>query len=912
MFNYEKQKKKTQQDAREDKNSFGRRGERQSRVEFRPRISPQLIPILKKIGVPEKTPFVPDPFQVEALAKLKVSDVIVSAPTGSGKTYIAVEAMAEVLAKGGRVWYASPLKALSNSKFIEFSDRFGPEKVGLLTGDHKFNLDAPLIVGTTEILRNQLYDAMSQGANLSADMVVMDEAHYLGDPDRGVVWEEVLIYISPRVRLLLLSATASNARELAEWLTRIRGQKAEAVIAHQRPVPLHPLFLFPEGELVSLTKGRTLNPQVRQYVERNPPGRRQGGQVQTPFGRILGVLEEADLLPAIFFLKSRSDCDLALQRCYHSAGYQDPESRRRLEERVEELLERYPLLKSHHHLKYLLGPGVAAHHAGHMPHWKLVVEHLMQEGLLKAIFSTSTVAAGVNFPARTVVICQSDRFNGREFTDLTATELLQMTGRAGRRGMDQIGFALVVPGPFQNPELVHALFKAPPDPVVSQIQVNFSMILNLLLSYQPDQIKTLLELSLASFQQGRSTAGDESVHFFEELGQLTVKGSCGSAEEALSLAERNQSLQREERGLRRLRPRLAREGALRAGMTPGRLFEASSGLVYCLISALEKRGREGVMAAKVKEDLGLRKGAVRQKWIPLSRVTRLLNFKLDIGPEKKPREIIDLIRAAAEREYETLDPASLAAEDPRVADLDSRLARIGSDLAASPCQDCPILWECQSDRDGEIPYVMEMIRDLEERSRSAGRVLWSNFVRRLEVLKSEGFVTAEGELTEDGRWASRLRLDHPLIFAEGIRAKAWPEDDPALLAALVAPYVVDKDREGDAEPQSLKAWPGLADAWLKLEDATSPIIQRLRLSGFETPILKLRPALAIYAWATLGLWDEAVRLYGLDPGDMAMLVFRTADNLRQMAGLAEFQPRLAPTAKAAVDLIMKEPVITPL
>ncbi len=870
-----------------------------------------MIPILKKIGVPEQTPFVPDPFQVEAIEKLRDADVIVSAPTGSGKTYIAVEAMAEVLAKGGRVWYASPLKALSNSKFIEFSDKFGPDQVGLLTGDHKVNYDAPIIVGTTEILRNQLYDAMSRGGNLAADMVIMDEAHYLGDPDRGVVWEEVLIYISPRVRLLLLSATASNVRELAEWLTRIRGSRAEAIIAHKRPVPLHPLFLFPEGELASLSKGGALNPKVRNFIEQNPYQRR-GGPVQVPVGRILRVLEEADLLPAIFFLKSRSDCDLALQRCYHSAGRQDQLDRIRLESRLEELLDRYPFLKSHKHLKYILGPGVAAHHAGHMPHWKMVVEHLMQEGLLKAIFATSTVAAGVNFPARTVVICQSDRFNGREFSDLTATELLQMTGRAGRRGMDRIGFALVIPGPFQKPDLIHSLFKAPPDPVISQIHINFSMVLNLLLSNDPDQIKTLLELSLASFQQGRSAGGDELTELFDDLGDLVAEGACGSAEKSLDLAEKNQYLHREERSLRRIRPRLVRESFLKAGLVPGRLFETSSGQVYCMLSAVEKRGRDGMNAAKVREDLGLKKGAVRLKWMPLSRAARLLNARLDLDPDKKPKEIAQLIRQAANREYETLDPADLMADDSRLRALDSRLDQVVSELAVLPCLDCPIIWACQLDREGDIPYLMDMIRSMEERNRSAGRILWSNFMRRLEFLKFEGFVTQDGELTEDGRWTSRLRLDHPLIFAAGIRADAWPEDNPALLAALVAPYVVDKDREGDGEPQSLRAWPGLSEAWLKLEKATTPMIKSLLAAGFETPLIRIRPALAIYSWATLGLWDDAVRIYGLDPGDMAMLVFRTADNLRQMAGLSESHPKLAPAAKAAVDLIMKEPVITPL
>ena len=222
--------------------------------------------------------------------------------------------MSQILSQGGKAWYASPLKALSNSKYLEFSQEFGENRVGLLTGDHKVNPDAPVIVGTTEILRNQLYDAMSQGLNFDANLVIMDEAHYLGDPDRGVVWEEVAIYLPPRVRLLLLSATVANADELGEWLAHIRKEKVSTVITHERPVPLFPTFLFPDGLLVPLSKGRRLSPQVRQFMDQNSYRKHRFNKSQTPIGRILAVLNEANLLPAIFFLKSRSDCDAALNQ----------------------------------------------------------------------------------------------------------------------------------------------------------------------------------------------------------------------------------------------------------------------------------------------------------------------------------------------------------------------------------------------------------------------------------------------------------------------------------------------------------------------------------------------------------------------------------------------------------------------
>ncbi|MDR2725154.1 MAG: DEAD/DEAH box helicase, partial [Candidatus Adiutrix sp.] len=407
------------------------------------------------MGVPEPGPFTPDEFQTTAVSLATTEDVIVSAPTGSGKTWIAEQTISQRLAAGGRAWYASPLKALSNAKFLEFGRVFGEARVGLLTGDHKVNPEAPLIIGTTEILRNQLYDAMSTGRDLAVDLVVLDEAHYLGDRERGVVWEEVLIYLPARVRLLLLSATVANAEELAAWLARNRGRPARVVTGGERPVPLAGLALWPSGEMTTLAEAARRDDRRRRPSSFHP---------RTPNARIMRALAEADLLPAIFFLKSRLDCDAAAGR----GGSPPQETPARLKARnrlVDEFLDKYPFLADHPHLGAVRRGAVAAHHAGHLPHYKMLVEELMSRGCLDAIFATSTVSAGVNFPARTVVIRQSDRFDGQGFSDFSATEFTQMTGRAGRRGRDHIGFVLAVPGPHLNLGLLAGLMNAPPDPV---------------------------------------------------------------------------------------------------------------------------------------------------------------------------------------------------------------------------------------------------------------------------------------------------------------------------------------------------------------------------------------------------------------------------------------------------------------
>ena len=242
------------------------------------RIDPVLKSSFKKIGKPESKPFTPDPFQLEALEKIKDGDVLVSAPTGAGKTWIAIQAIKRNLKNNLRTWYASPLKALSNSLYQAFSEEFGSNSCGILTGERKENTDAPVIVGTTEILRNQLYDNMHEGTNLNSDLVILDEAHYLSDPDRGVVWEEVLIYLPPRVRLLLLSATLSNAEEVCGWLMKNRKTKTYVVKAEKRPVPLETLFLFPDGFITPLSGKKGLSPKVKKFTASHQArgrGRRQ-------------------------------------------------------------------------------------------------------------------------------------------------------------------------------------------------------------------------------------------------------------------------------------------------------------------------------------------------------------------------------------------------------------------------------------------------------------------------------------------------------------------------------------------------------------------------------------------------------------------------------------------------------------
>lgn len=682
-------------------------------VEFKsikPKIDGGLKKVLESIGVPEKTEFIPDEFQLKAIEAIQCGDCLVTAPTGAGKTWIAEMSIERVLKSGGKSWYASPLKALSNSKYHEFSQRFGPSNVGILTGDRKENPDAPIIVGTTEILRNQLYDAMSQGETINTDFVVLDEAHYLGDEERGVVWEEVLIYLPTRIPILMLSATIGNAYQISEWLSSIRQKKCFVIEETKRPVPLFPIFFHPDGHLMPLLSNRrkkTKDILYKKVVSHMiaTMGKEKRSHDKIPLELILEALRKYDLLPAIFFFKSRAECDKALVLCA-SNQWRALDQNSELVDRIDQLVTQSPYLSSHRQLNHLKSYAIGSHHSGQLPAWKLIIETLMTEGLLDAVFATSTVAAGVNFPARTVVFFNSDRFNGKEFVPLTATEFHQMTGRAGRRGMDNIGFAVIVPSRFMDIRLIAKLIQSPPTNVVSQIRINFSMTLNLLLSHTPSQIEDLLKNSFATF----------------------------------------------------------------------------------LIQSEQKK-------------------------------------------------------------------------------------------------------------------------TLSKRSKDKGtKRLWLDFQRHLEFLEETGFVTQDHQLTEDGIWTSQLRIDQPLIIAECLRKGLLPDTDPVLLAAILTFFVNEQESNNKIHKDLIPK--KFISEYAKLKNGLSEFIYLLNERGFELRPFYLRPAVTIYHWANGASWDTVVHISEMEEGNLSMLILRLADHLRHIAELKTVFPETAMNASRAIQLILRDPVIT--
>lgn len=448
-------------------------------------------------------PFELDDFQKDACECINSGEsVVVCAPTGAGKTVIAQHAIHRALDEGKRIFYTTPLKALSNQKYYDFGEKYGQDKVGLLTGDTSINRNAQIVVMTTEVFRNMLY-----GTNFGAvadnmkdvKYVVLDEVHYMNDEQRGTVWEESIIYCPTNVQIIALSATVANADELTDWINTVHS-KTELVNTDFRPVPLK-FYYFdssqPDKLLPLLTPSGQLNKKIK--PEKKVFGRKLQNK-KSYVNSVVRNLQANDMLPAIYFTFSRRKCDEQMEKC---AGLNLITNAERAEIRqfVDEYIAENPHLYNNKHLEYLY-QGVASHHAGLLPAWKNLVEKLFQKGLIKVVFATETLAAGINMPARSTVISSTSKRTDSGHRMLTASEFLQMSGRAGRRGMDEVGFVTIVGTQFQTPEEVAELVLSSANPLESRFSPSYSMVLNLLQRFSLDEAKELILKSFGYFSSG--------------------------------------------------------------------------------------------------------------------------------------------------------------------------------------------------------------------------------------------------------------------------------------------------------------------------------------------------------------------------------------------------------------------------
>ncbi len=476
----------------------------------------------------ERYPFSMDDFQIRGCQALESGkSVLVAAPTGAGKTIVGEFAAFLAINSGKKCFYTTPIKALSNQKFQDLSAMFGDENVGLLTGDTSINSEAPIVIMTTEVLRNMIYSASSTLTDLR--YVVMDEVHYLADRFRGAVWEEILIHLPESIQVAALSATVSNAEEFGDWLQTVRGEM-KVIVSETRPVPLYQHVLFGNRLLDLFSSNTKVNPEILRLEKESLRSVRtkygsNGGKKNwrdssqiTPTIKALGraeVIEKLDregLLPAITFIFSRAQCDSAVKQCL-AAGLRltNTEERSQIREVIAEKTRTLPeddlVVLGFHEWVDSLERGIASHHAGLLPAFKECVEELFQRGLIKAVFATETLALGINMPARTVVLEKLTKWNGESHVSVTPGEYTQLTGRAGRRGIDIEGNAVILWNKDIDSASAAGLASTRTYPLKSSFKPTYNMTINLISQFGADRARTSLESSFAQFQADKAVVG---------------------------------------------------------------------------------------------------------------------------------------------------------------------------------------------------------------------------------------------------------------------------------------------------------------------------------------------------------------------------------------------------------------------
>jgi len=814
-----------------------------------------------------------DPFQERSCEALEDGHgVLVCAPTGAGKTVVGEFAVHLALAQGQKCFYTTPIKALSNQKYADLTERYGAKSVGLLTGDSSINGNAPIVVMTTEVLRNMLY---ANSATLDGlGYVVMDEVHYLADRFRGAVWEEVILHLSESVRLISLSATVSNAEEFGDWLVEVRGDTTVVVDEH-RPVPLWQHMLV-NNRMMDLFVGETpegeprTNPELLRRTENESRGQVTWGPRNARAGRRSGAprgprfrppsrvdvvtrLDAAALLPAIVFVFSRVGCEAAVAQCTRSGLRMNSESeveviRGIVDARTKDLNDADLRVLGYWEWREALERGFASHHAGMLPAFKETVEELFVRGLVKVVFATETLALGINMPARTVVLERLVKYNGEAHVELTAGEYTQLTGRAGRRGIDVEGHAVVIWQPGVDPKQVGGLASTRTYPLRSSFRPAYNMAVNLVERLGATQAREMLEQSFAQFQADRSVVGlaRRIERNREALAGYATSMTCHLGDFAeyaalrAKLNEREKSLSRKNSQTRRAEAARSLE-TLRKGDVIAVPAGRRSGLAIVIDPGLEPSGDPRPLV--VTEDRWSGRLSVADFPTPVEALGRVkLPKQVDL---RSPRSRRDL--AATLRNTGIEAPGRDRRRGGGGTDEDAELAVLRRALRAHPCHGC-------TDREVHARWAERHRRLTAETEQLAQKVattthsLARGFDRIRKLLTERGYLDAEDTVTADGRRLARLYSESDLLAAECLRHGVWDRLPPPELAAVVSALVYEARRDGPTEarvPTGLvtDALAETARLWVSLEaDERRHKLERTRQpdAGF---------AWTVYRWA---------------------------------------------------------------
>ncbi|MDN5893408.1 MAG: DEAD/DEAH box helicase [Nocardioides sp.] len=877
-----------------------------------------------------------DDFQRRAC--LEVEDgkgVLVAAPTGSGKTIVGEFAVHLALETGRKCFYTTPIKALSNQKYADLVARYGADQVGLLTGDNTINGEAPIVVMTTEVLRNMLYAASRTLVGLG--FVVMDEVHYLADRARGAVWEEVIIHLPDSVSVVSLSATVSNAEEFGEWLATVRGDTS-TIVEEKRPVPLfqhvmvgkklHDLFddeealaqagFAQEGALVNkdlLKVARDDWASTRFKDRRDKKGNR--GRGSRPQGRrlyqptrfdMISRLDAEGLLPAIVFIFSRVGCDAAVTQCLNANLRLTTDAERReirafVEEKCRHLPDEDLQVLGYPEFLEGLMRGVAAHHAGMLPTFKECVEELYLRGLCRAVFATETLALGINMPARTVVIEKLSKWNGEAHVDLTPGQYTQLTGRAGRRGLDVEGHGVVLWQQGMNPKEVAGLASTRTYPLRSSFRPSYNMAVNLVHQFGRERSRELLESSFAQFQADKAVVGlaRKLRKSQDALDGYAEAATCdrGDFMEYAALRRRISDAEKNAAKSRRY----------------DRQVEAVQSLERLKIGDVIEIPAGKFAGLAVVVDPGLGGDAPRPFVVTAERQARRLNlgdFPTAVEPitriripksfsGRNPQMRRDLASTLRERTHGLTPPPS--SKGPGKGDRESdEIAQLRREMKAHPCHECP-------DREdharwGERWFKLDrdtktLKRRVEQRTNTIAR----QFDRVCEVLTILEYLEGDS-VTERGSHLRRIYSDMDLVASEAIRQGLWAHLDPSELAAVLSAMVFEARRPDDARSPRIpgdrikQALRDLVHLWSDLDE-----LER----GQHLDFLREPDAgfvWAAYRWAEGDALDDVIGVIDLSAGDFVRVMKQLVDLCLQIGDAAAGTP-LRKTARQAAERLRR-------
>lgn len=897
-----------------------------------------------------------DEFQYEASQYLEEGHaVLVAAPTGAGKTVVAEFAIHLALAQGKKAFYTTPIKALSNQKYTDLVATHGHDKVGLLTGDTSRNPNAQIVVMTTEVLRNMLYADSSALENLG--YVVMDEVHYLADRFRGAVWEEVIIHLAESVQVVALSATVSNAEEFGAWLDTVRGSTT-VVVSEHRPVPLwqHVMVGSQLYDLFSMSgDGETtrVNPDLAQLAEsarrdvqandwgrpgrrtrqRTRGGRRQSERRQSDFQatknardrapskrkdlrvsrpQMVRTLSRESLLPCIGFIFSRNGCDAAVEQCLQ-AGLDLTTGTEK--NQILEIADRAALVLAEQDRDALgfwgfrdgLRRGFAAHHAGLLPLFKEIVEELFAAGLIKVVFATETLALGINMPARTVVIERLVKFDGESHKDITPGEYTQLTGRAGRRGIDIEGHAVVMWQPGLDPAAVAGLAARRTYPLNSSFKPTYNMAVNLLAQFGHDRSRNILESSFAQFQADRSVVGlaqevqrqERSLSGYEEAMQCHLGDFTQYARlrHELSKAETAAS-----RSRNRLRRRAIMESLNKLAVGDIVDVQGSRNLGTCVVVSAAgnpTNPRVGVVTAKGQ----LRRVSTDEMGEPLIPFAGVdLPRKLLTKSPKHRKNIAGWMHGAISQQRPPISdgkqPVGFRYNDEY--DL-ARVEELRTQLHAHPCHGCP-------DRETHQTWANRWYKLRGQTDKNIAKIqgrtntIARTFDRIITLLTDYGYVK-DDHVTEPGQSLRRIYGDRDLLVSlllqSGLMDEMSPEDLAGLAALLVFESSTEEQVFQPAMPTDMLqgALDIVDEHWYKLQQAERQadlVVTAQPHPGLIWPIVRWVRGQELLASLTGS--DMA-------PGDFVRWARQVIDLLDQLATLDDTHPDLARRCRRAKDLV---------